>query len=56
MFYVMLSGGETDALLIINDFLTSYVTGTKCQNVNQLQVQITGATYVLRALTSWTYA
>ncbi len=35
MFYVMFSGGETDALLIINDFLTSYVTGTKCQNVNQ---------------------
>ncbi len=31
----MFSGGETDALLIINDFPTSYVTGTKCQKVNQ---------------------
>ena len=35
MFYVMLSGGESDALLIITDFLTSYVTGIKCVNVNQ---------------------
>ncbi len=35
MFYVMFSGGETDAQLIINDFLTSYVTGTKYLNVNQ---------------------
>ncbi len=34
MFYVM-SGRETDAMLIINDFLTSYATGTKCRNVNQ---------------------
>ncbi len=34
MLYVF-SGGETDAQLIINDFMTAYVNGTKCQNVNQ---------------------
>ncbi len=41
----MLSGGETDGLLIINDFLTSYVTVTKYR----IMKLITGATYVLRA-------
>ncbi len=35
MFYVMFSGGETDAQLIINDFLTCYITVAKCLNVNQ---------------------
>ncbi len=35
MFYVMFSGGETDTLLVINDFLTSHVTGTEYQNVHQ---------------------
>ncbi len=28
MFYEIFSGGESDAVLIISDYLTSYVTGT----------------------------